>query len=254
MISVLPGLLFSFWYNSHITDGGVKPLQDKKPKFMHIATWGCQMNDHDSEVMRALLEQRGLSGPKMSSEADVVVLNTCSVRKSAEQKVTGFSGDVEASQGKPSGSNRGGRRLYDPEPGDHETTAQVQPRQHYLRDTQLSPSAVTDRAFHQAPVSRWWKPIWKEQPPSGVLPAHRDSRIKAYVTIMYGCDNFCSYCVVPYARGREKSRPLDGDLSRRSAGWQPAGYLEVMLLGQNVNSYGKDLAGKVNFAALLERT
>jgi tRNA-2-methylthio-N6-dimethylallyladenosine synthase len=226
----------------------VKPLPENKPKFVHIATWGCQMNDHDSEVMRALLEQSGLVWTEDVEKADLVVLNTCSVRKSAEQKVMGFLGALKhLKESRPEVIVAVGGCMI-----------QNQEIMKQLRKAGHVNIIFGTRSFHRLPslISRYNKTSAQvvetdldEQPP-GALPAHRDSGIKAYVTIMYGCDNFCSYCVVPYARGREKSRPLT-EICEEVGGLVASGYLEVMLLGQNVNSYGKDLPGKVNFAALL---
>ncbi len=225
-------------------------MQDKRPMKFITFTWGCQMNDHDSEVMRALLEQRGLVWTEDIEEADVIVLNTCSVRKSAEQKVMSFLGKL--------------KHLKESRPDVVVAIGGCMTQNQEISD-QLRKSGHVNiifgaRSFHRLPslISRYERTgnqvvetDLEEQPPSGALPAHRDSRIKAYVTIMYGCDNFCSYCVVPYARGREKSRPLTeicGEVGRLAA----SGYLEVMLLGQNVNSYGKGLPDGVNFAMLLE--
>lgn len=225
-------------------------MQDKRPMKFITFTWGCQMNDHDSEVMRALLEQRGLVWTEDIEEADVIVLNTCSVRKSAEHKVMSFLGKL--------------KHLKESRPDVVVAIGGCMTQNQEISD-QLRKSGHVNiifgaRSFHRLPslISRYERTgnqvvetDLEEQPPSGALPAHRDSRIKAYVTIMYGCDNFCSYCVVPYARGREKSRPLTeicGEVGRLAA----SGYLEVMLLGQNVNSYGKDLPDGVNFAMLLE--
>jgi tRNA-2-methylthio-N6-dimethylallyladenosine synthase len=245
------GLFLEVWYNnSSKLFKGVKTLPEQKPKFVHLATWGCQMNDHDSEVMRALLEQSGLVWTEEVEEADVVVLNTCSVRKSAEQKAMGFLGAL--------------KHLKESRPGVVVAVGGCMTQNREIRD-QLRKSAHVNiifgaRSFHRLPslISRYnttraqvVETDMDEQPPSGALPAHRDSPIKAYVTIMYGCNNFCSYCVVPYARGREKSRPLT-EICEEVGGLADGGYLEVMLLGQNVNSYGKDLPGGVNFAALLE--
>jgi len=225
-------------------------LQDKRPMKFITFTWGCQMNDHDSEVIRALLEQRGLVWTEDIEEADVIVLNTCSVRKSAEQKVMSFLGKL--------------KHLKESRPDVVVAVGGCMTQNQEISD-QLRKSGHVNiifgaRSFHRLPslISSYERTgnqvvetDLEEQPPSGALPAHRDSRIKAYVTIMYGCDNFCSYCVVPYARGREKSRPLTeicGEVGRLAA----SGYLEVMLLGQNVNSYGKGLPDGVNFAMLLE--
>jgi tRNA-2-methylthio-N6-dimethylallyladenosine synthase len=212
-------------------------------------TWGCQMNDHDSEVMRALLEQNGLVWTEDVDESDVVVLNTCSVRKSAEQKVIGFLGTLKhLKQSRPEVIVAVGGCMTQ----NQETIKQLRKSGHVniifgARSFHLLPSLINRFATTGAQVV---ETDLEEQPPSEVLPAHRDSDIKAYVTVMYGCDNFCSYCVVPYARGREKSRPLT-EICAEVAGLATSGYLEVMLLGQNVNSYGKDLSGGVNFAKLL---
>jgi tRNA-2-methylthio-N6-dimethylallyladenosine synthase len=216
-----------------------------------VLTWGCQMNDHDSEVMRALLEQGGLVWTDDIEEAGVVVLNTCSVRKSAEQKAMGFLGKMKhLKESRPDVIVAvGGCMTQNQEIGDQ------------LRKSGHVNIIFGARSFHRLPslISHYastGKQVVEtdldEQPPSEALPAHLDSQIKAYVTIMYGCDNFCSYCVVPYARGRERSRPLAeicGEVGRLAA----SGYLEVTLLGQNVNSYGKDLPGGVNFAMLLDQ-
>jgi tRNA-2-methylthio-N6-dimethylallyladenosine synthase len=224
-------------------------LQGKEAKFVHIATWGCQMNDHDSEVMRALLERKGLVWTEDVDEADVVVLNTCSVRKSAEQKVIGFLGTLKhLKQSRPEVIVAVGGCM-----------TQNQETMKQLRKSAHVNIIFGARSFHLLPllINRFTntgtqvvETDLEEQPSSEVLPAHRDSKIKAYVTIMYGCDNFCSYCVVPYARGREKSRPMT-EICVEVGGLATSGYLEVMLLGQNVNSYGKDLPGGVNFAKLL---
>jgi len=213
-------------------------------------TWGCQMNDHDSEVMRALLEQYGLVFTDDLELADVVVLNTCSVRKSAEQKVIGFLGALKhLKESRPGMIVAVGGCLVQ----NREIMAQLRRSGH----VNIIFGALS---FHRLPtlIERYRmtghqvvETELEEQPPSGVLPATRDSLIKAYVTIMFGCDNFCSYCVVPYARGREKSRPLP-EICQEVEGLVAKGYVEVMLLGQNVNSYGKDLPGKANFASLLD--
>ena len=229
----------------------VSALQEQKPKFVHIATWGCQMNDHDSEVMRALLEKSGLVWTENVNEADVVVLNTCSVRKSAEQKVLGFLGAL--------------KHLKESRPDVIVAVGGCMTQNREIGKQLLKSGQVNiifgARSFHRLPllISRYQQTrnqvvetSLEGQPPSGVLPANRDNKIKAYVTIMYGCDNFCSYCVVPYARGREKSRPL-AEICEEAGVLAASGYLEVMLLGQNVNSYGRDLPGGVNFATLLEK-
>jgi tRNA-2-methylthio-N6-dimethylallyladenosine synthase len=215
-----------------------------------IITWGCQMNEHDSEIMRALLEQSGLAWAGDVKDADVVVLNTCSVRKGAEQKALGFLGMLKHLK-----ENR-------PEMIVAVGGCMVQNREimEQLRKSGHINIIFGARSFHRLPslLNHYYHTReqvvatdLEEQPPPGIMPAYRGHPIKAYVTIMYGCDNFCSYCVVPYARGRERSRPLPEVLEEVEA-LAAGGCLEVMLLGQNVNSYGKDLPGHVNFASLLQ--
>ncbi|MGD0153251.1 MAG: tRNA (N6-isopentenyl adenosine(37)-C2)-methylthiotransferase MiaB, partial [Thermacetogeniaceae bacterium] len=196
-----------------------------------------------------LLEEAGLVWTDEVSDADVVVLNTCSVRQSAEQKVLGFLGTL--------------KHLKESRPGMIVAVGgcMTQNQEFFKQLTRSKHVNVIfgARSWHRLPslISRFISTRTQvvetdldDQPPQEALPAHRDSQVRAYVTIIYGCDNFCSYCVVPYARGREKSRQLP-EILQEVQNLTDRGYREVTLLGQNVNSYGKDLPGQVNFAALL---
>jgi len=219
-----------------------------KRKF-NIWTSGCQMNEHDTEIMRALLEQEGYVWTPDPEEADIVILNTCSVRKSAEQRALGVLGNLK----KRKKRNPelviavGGCMTHNPE----------------VRDLLINKIPFVDiifgtRNYHHLPQflreaesGRVIADDVDDDIP-GVLPASRTSKVKAYVTIMYGCNNFCAYCIVPYTRGREKSRPVE-EVYQEVVELAAKGYQEVMLLGQNVNSYGKDLEGDINFAKLLAK-
>ncbi len=219
---------------------------ESKRKF-NIWTSGCQMNEHDTEIMRALLEQEGYLWTSDPEEADIVILNTCSVRKSAEQRALGLLGNLKHRKKRDPDLviAVGGCMTHNPE----------------VRELLINKIPFVDiifgtRNYHHLPEflreaesGRVIADDADEEIP-GVLPACRTSKVKAYVTIMYGCNNFCSYCIVPYTRGREKSRPLE-EVYQEVAELAEKGYQEVMLLGQNVNSYGKDLEGNINFAKLL---
>lgn len=225
--------------------------QERQKKFS-VITWGCQMNEHDSEIMCALLENSGYQWTGSPQEADLIVLNTCSVRKSAEQKALGFLGNLKHLKKKRPGIliAVGGCMTQNPEIIEF-----------FRNEAPYIDVLFGTRNFHQLPelikkAEQTKSQVIelgienKELP--GLLPARHESPVKAYVTIMYGCDNFCAYCIVPYTRGREKSRPLE-EIVEEVENLVKQGYLEVMLLGQNVNTYGKDLPGNVNFAALLRR-
>ncbi len=227
-------------------------MHHEHDKKFSVITWGCQMNEHDSEIMRALLENNGYEWTDNLREADLIVLNTCSVRKHAEQKVLGFLGNLKHQKKKRPDIliAVGGCMTQNPEIV--RTFQKESPHINILFGT---------RNFHQLPDlirkaeqtnSQVVELGSGDEELPGLLPAHHTSPVKAYVTIMYGCDNFCAYCIVPYTRGREKSRPLD-EIWEEVENLVKEGYFEVMLLGQNVNSYGKDLPGDTNFAALLRR-
>lgn len=225
-------------------------IQKNQTKKFIVLTWGCQMNEHDSEIVRALLEDKGYQWTGDFTEANLIVLNTCSVRKSAEQKVLGFLGNLKHQKKKKPGTliAVGGCMTQNPEIVDI-----------LRKKTPFVNIIFGTRNFHRLPTfiaeaeqtkSQVVEPSSEDEEIPNLLPAHHTYPVKAYVTIMYGCDNFCSYCVVPYTRGREKSRPLEeisGEITKLVA----QGYREVMLLGQNVNAYGKDLPGNINFVTLL---
>jgi tRNA-2-methylthio-N6-dimethylallyladenosine synthase len=217
-------------------------------KSFHIITFGCQMNEHDSERMTGILEEQGCMAASGAEHADMIILNTCSIREKAEQKFYSELGRL--------------KKLKDDRPGLKIAVAGCIAQQEGAKI--LSRAPYVDMVFGPSDLSRLPEMIEKTRSWSAPLidiagdpeyhrkriPTIRTDRLKAWVSIMYGCDNYCTYCVVPYLRGRERSRlPLDivGEVSELARN----GYKEVTLLGQNVNSYGKGLEGDVNFPSLL---
>jgi tRNA-2-methylthio-N6-dimethylallyladenosine synthase len=217
-----------------------------------ILTWGCQMNEDDSEQIATLLTQMGYSPTDNVEDADIIMLNTCSVRAKPEQKVRSKLGELrELKAQKPDiiigvcGCMAQKEGLAIRRRAPHvdlvvgtanisripEMICQVNQRRHPLSALDL-PRKVSDDAL---------------------LPGRTTSNtpgIKAFLPIMYGCDNFCAYCVVPHVRGKERSRPLL-DIVSEAADMIAQGCKEITLLGQNVNSYGQTLEEPVSFAALL---
>ncbi|MDD2620376.1 MAG: tRNA (N6-isopentenyl adenosine(37)-C2)-methylthiotransferase MiaB [Syntrophomonadaceae bacterium] len=217
------------------------------PKY-HILTYGCQMNVRDSETIAGLLENSGYVSSGIE-EADLIVFNTCSVRHSAENKVYGKLGEILARRRKkrpdmlvafggcmaqlPDVRQRLKKRGVDIVFGTHNV--------HEL------PALLDMAKQSRKPVFQVWE---QEGTIIEPLPSLRKPGFSAFVNIMHGCNNFCSYCIVPYTRGRERSRkPLE--IIRELNELAAAGYREITLLGQNVNSYGLGLENKVDFADLL---
>ncbi len=214
----------------------------KMGKSVYIYTYGCQMNVHDSEKMRGLLVQDGFEVARRPEEADLIVFNTCAIREKAEQKFYSQLGRTKFIKRRRSGvkiavsgcvAQECGRGIFKRAPFvDFVLGPQNIP--HIAKMVSGSPGSVyVDDAYD----------ITTEE-----LFPDRDSSLKAWVSIMYGCNNFCSYCIVPYTRGREVSRPSGSIVSEVSA-LKEKGYREVTLLGQNVNSYRSD----TDFTGLLRR-
>ncbi len=214
----------------------------------HIETYGCQMNVRDSEIIAGLLDQQGFIKQTRSDLADIIIFNTCSVRHSAENKVYGKLGEyiklkrqnpqtIVAFGGcmaqLPEVVKKVGRLGVDIVFGTHNI--------HEL------PLLIEEYQAEHHRVVRVW-PQHGEVVEN--LPSHRQEGLSAFVNIMYGCNNFCSYCIVPYTRGRERSRKPD-DIIEEAEKLASEGFKEVAFLGQNVNSYGKGLAGECDFADLL---
>ena len=217
-------------------------------KSFHIITFGCQMNEHDSERMTGILEAQGCASASVAGDADMIILNTCSIREKAEQKFYSELGRL--------------KKLKDERPGLKIAVAGCIAQQEGANI--LSRAPYVDLIFGPSDIARLSLIVDKSlSQPSPVidttgdpeyhrkrLPATRVDKIKAWVSIMYGCDNFCTYCVVPYLRGRERSRPPE-DIVVEVRELAQKGYKEVTLLGQNVNSYGKGLDRNADFPSLL---
>ncbi|MDI9479621.1 MAG: tRNA (N6-isopentenyl adenosine(37)-C2)-methylthiotransferase MiaB [Bacillota bacterium] len=221
------------------------------PPAYYIITYGCQMNVRDSEIMSGLMEAMGYCATDKPEDASIILFNTCSVRHSAENKVYGKLGEI------------GVLKRHNPEliiafGGCMAQLPEVQARlkrmgvdvvfgTHNLHEL---PYLIEQAKQTHKPVFQVWD---KEGEVEESLPSVRQAGISAFVNIMYGCNNFCSYCIVPYTRGRERSR-RSSDILKEVRELAGQGYREVTLLGQNVNSYGKGLDEKTDFADLLEMT
>ena len=221
-----------------------------KGKKYIIFTYGCQMNVHDSENMAAIMEEMGYTNALELEDADVVIFNTCAVRENAQNRVSGMLGRVKhVKEMKPELVTIFGGCMAQEESVANEIkdkykwidvvmgTHNIHKLPIYLRD-------ALDTNKQQMEVFSIEGDIFEG------MPVKRDSKYKAWVNIMYGCDKFCTYCIVPYTRGKQRSR-LPEDIINEVKDLVKDGYMEVTLLGQNVNAYGKDLDIDYNMANLL---
>ncbi|MGI6357443.1 MAG: tRNA (N6-isopentenyl adenosine(37)-C2)-methylthiotransferase MiaB [Bacillota bacterium] len=212
--------------------------------------YGCQMNEHDAEVLAGLLADQGYVETDDEEQADLVLLVTCAVRDHAEQRVYGKIGQLyRLKQQNPNLILAVGGCM----PQQPEAARKMKQRFPHL-DIIFGTHNISDfpRLLQEALDSQETVVQVLEQAGEveEQLPRLRRDGLKAWVTIMYGCNNFCSYCIVPYVRGRERSRQPESIVQEVEQLVQ-AGYREVTLLGQNVNSYGNDLDRAVDFADLL---
>jgi tRNA-2-methylthio-N6-dimethylallyladenosine synthase len=214
-----------------------------------IRTFGCQMNKHDSERVAGLLEAQGLHSVDAAEDADVIVFMTCCVRENADERLRGQVSSLKALKpSKHTGpliavggciGQRDGERLLDQLPH-----VDVVFGTHNVGHLPALLSAAETSRTPQIGV------IEESDEFASDLPSKREHPWSAWVPITVGCDNFCTYCIVPYVRGREKSRPID-DIVAEVKSLVSDGVHEVTLLGQNVNSYGRDLYGAPRFAEVL---
>jgi tRNA-2-methylthio-N6-dimethylallyladenosine synthase len=220
-------------------------------KKYYIRTYGCQANVRDEENMKGLLELAGFTAVEDEYGADVVIINTCAIRENAEDKVFGELGILK------------GLKTLKPEMIIAVSGCMVQ--QTHIVDAITQKYRHVDLMFGTHNIHHllelldevFQKRVRVVDVPSRYgeiiesMPSKRTHRFKAFVNIMYGCDKFCTYCIVPYTRGKERSRHME-DILKECRELVEQGYKEITLVGQNVNSYGKDFKNGTNFAQLLE--
>ncbi|MBX5437427.1 MAG: tRNA (N6-isopentenyl adenosine(37)-C2)-methylthiotransferase MiaB [Alicyclobacillaceae bacterium] len=216
-----------------------------------IKTYGCQMNEHDTETMAGLLQAMGYEPAAYDADADVILFNTCAVRENAEDKVFGEIGRIRPLKAANPGLILGLCGCMAQEQGVQELVLRKFPWIDLVFGThnlhRLPELLTRARNSLDTVLEVWDKPAELVED----LPKVRRDRVRAWVNIQYGCNKFCTYCIVPYTRGPERSR-LPQDIVNEVAGLAAAGCREVTLLGQNVNDYGADL-GDVTFAQLLRK-
>lgn len=235
--------------NDYIVPEDMKQIG--KGKYYCLYTYGCQMNVHDSENIAAIMEDMGYKRQEDMENSDVVILNTCAIRENAHNKVMGMLGRVKHLKETKSDlitifcgcmAQEEGISLelknkfpwVDIVIGTHN----IHKLPLYLKETLKTKEQMMEVFSIEGDIIEG-------------LPVKRDSKYKAWVNIMYGCDKFCTYCIVPYTRGKQRSR-LPEDILKEVKDLVANGYQEVTLLGQNVNAYGKDLKIHYNMANLLE--
>ena len=221
----------------------------KRPLAM-VDTYGCQQNEADSEKLRGYLAEMGYGFTQDEFQADVIVVNTCAVREHAEMRVLGNVGALNHTK-----KNN---------PNQIIAVCGCMVQQEHMAEKIKKSYPVVDLVF--GPHELWRFPellqqvmtkhkrVFATAKSNGAvaegIPLRRDGSVKAWLSIMYGCNNFCTYCVVPYVRGRERSR-LPEDVVAEARQLVAEGYKDITLLGQNVNSYGKDLESDTDFSDLL---
>lgn len=224
---------------------------EARPKTYCVVTYGCQMNAHDSEKLAGMLKEMGMEEAESREEADFVIFNTCCVRDNAQRRALGnvvWLKELKKQRPEMMVAVCG---CMMQQPGMGEQILRQYPfvdvafgTHNLYRFAQLMLQAVKSRRRVVEVVQDDEGSIPED------LPVLRSSPYHAYITIMYGCNNFCSYCIVPYVRGRERSR-ASSRIIEEARQLYADGVKEIMLLGQNVNSYGLDVEGEMSFAQLL---
>ena len=215
-----------------------------------VDTYGCQQNEADSEELRGYMELMGYGFTDDENEADLIVVNTCAIREHAEMRVLGNVGALVHAKAR--------------NPDLLVAVCGCMVQQPHMAEKLKKSFRVVDLVF--GPHELWRFPelykrardtrrrVFMAEPSEGVvaegLPVRRSGNVKAWLSIMYGCNNFCTYCIVPYVRGRERSRRFD-DVVAEARSLVEAGYKDITVLGQNVNSYGKDLDEGRDFSDLI---
>ena len=238
-------LLYCNQINDLWKSRGITPLA-------YVETYGCQQNEADSERIRGILCESGYAITDTAEGADVVVMNTCAIREHAEQRVFGNLGALTHTKRRHTeqkiflcGCMAGQETVVERIKKSYPHVDGVFSTHHLWQFAEILYRVLTQK-----------KRVFYTEDEAGTiaegLPQKRDNTLKAWVSIMYGCNNFCTYCIVPYVRGRERSRKAE-DILAECRQLIENGTREITLLGQNVNSYGKDLDEGLDFADLLRK-
>lgn len=216
-----------------------------------LRTYGCQMNVHDGEEIAARLETLGFTSTEELTEADIVILNTCAIRENAHDKLYGFLG----------------RCKHEKEKNNKDLIIGIcgcMAQEENVVEELMKKHPYVDIVFGTHNIHELQDLILERKEKQNIqvyscegkvyenIPYKRDSEIKAWVNIQYGCDKFCTYCIVPYTRGKQRSRK-SSEILKEVQELKNKGYKEITLLGQNVNAYGKELPGELSFAELLSK-
>ena len=216
-----------------------------------LRTYGCQMNVHDGEEIAARLETLGFTSTEELTEADIVILNTCDIRENAHDKLYGFLG----------------RCKHEIEKNNKDLIIGIcgcMAQEENVVEELMKKHPYVDIVFGTHNIHELQDLILERKEKQNIqvyscegkvyenIPYKRDSEIKAWVNIQYGCDKFCTYCIVPYTRGKQRSRK-SSEILKEVQELKDKGYKEITLLGQNVNAYGKELPGELSFAELLSK-
>lgn len=240
----------AYYINQICSQNALYRQQTGRSKKCLTHTFGCQMNERDSEILFGFLNEMGYEKTDRESEADLVLFNTCCIREKAESKVLSQLGEL--------------KKLKQNNPDMIIGVCGCMMQQKGMADWIRSSAPHVDLIFgthnlHHFPQylyrlyqeeGRQVEILDKEEAVQEGLPAYREYPFKALVNIVYGCNNFCTYCIVPYVRGRERSR-RQADIVQEVKALVADGVVEITLLGQNVNSYGLDLQDGTSFAGLL---
>ena len=215
-----------------------------------VDTYGCQQNEADSEKLRGYLAEMGYGFTQDEFAADIIVVNTCAVREHAEMRVLGNVGALNhTKKAKPDQIICVCGCMVQ-----QEHMAEKIRRSYPIVDLVFGPHELWRFPELLLRVMEKHKRVFATEKDDGAvaenIPLKRDGNVKAWLSVMYGCNNFCTYCIVPYVRGRERSRQPE-DILREAEQLVAEGYKDITLLGQNVNSYGKDLGRDIDFADLI---